>query len=104
MPLTQEFGFKSRNLGGFLPGSEVSKTILRPRQPRLRIIPDNRPLSELKLDRCLITCFIVLVFYWTDTALNEWYRAFLLVISIIFLSDRADKHLLKVPFDLGEIS
>jgi hypothetical protein len=70
MPLRRELDFKSRNLGGFSPGPEVPKPFYDRGSQGCGIIPDKRPPEWLRLALRLITRFKVLVFYWTDTALN----------------------------------
>ena len=104
MPLTREFGFKRRNLGDFHRAQRSQKPFCDRGSQGCRIIPGKRPLSVLRLALCLITRFIVLVFYWTDTALNVWCRAVLLVISSNFCRTGPMSSYLKLHVDLGEIS
>ena len=69
IPLTRELGFKRSNLGG----------VTGPRGPKNHFVTEAAKAavkSRVSAPECvkicpvLITRFIVLVFYWTDTALN----------------------------------
>ena len=88
----------------FSPNPEGQKTVWDRVSQGCHIIPDKRPLSVLILALGLITRFIVLVFYWFDTAMNVWFRAVLLIISSNFYRTGPMSSYLKLSVELGEIS
>jgi hypothetical protein len=102
--LTRKFGFKSRTMGDFHRAYKCQELFCGRGSQGCRKIPGKRPLSGLILALYLITRNNVLVFCWTDTALNVWCRAVLPIISSDFCRTGPMSTYLKLHVDLGEIS